>query len=119
MFEGHDNRLLFFKTMFEGHDNRLLLSIYLLVVHNQDHGLCVHVLTSVKLKVFELAKEFLHDTIDVLLEIVNFSSFAVVFQILDDLLHVVLQVDGVILLATKTGLDQPMVKDEVDSTDRI
>ena len=48
----------------------------------------------------------------------NSSTSAVLplSSVLDDLRHVVLQVDGVVLLAAEAGFDQPVVQNKVNST---
>ena len=66
---------------------------------------------------FSLTHEVLHDSGDVLLECVHLVSLVILFQVLDYLLHVVLEVDGEILLGAKSGFHQTMVQDDIDAGD--
>merc|ERR1719192_442979 len=59
----------------------------------------------------------LHVAVDVLLKAVNFVCPAVVLQVGDNLLHVVLQVDSVVLLRAESRLGKTVVEDDVNTTD--
>ena len=73
--------------------------------------------TCEELEIFELFQQLCHDLVDVGLEGGNLSFPAVVLQVLDHLLHVVLQVDHVVFLGAKTGFREPVVEDDVNTTD--
>ena len=44
-------------------------------------------------------------------------SLAILLEVFDHLLHVVLEVDGEVLLGSESGLDQAVVQDHVDAGD--
>ena len=79
----------------------------------------MHVLTGEELEILELLEEVLHDVVDVGLELVHLRGPVVVLQVLDHLLHVVLEIDGEVLLGAEPGLDQPVVEDYVDAGDGL
>ena len=74
-------------------------------------------LTSEELEILELFHKPLHDNGDVLLEGVDLVSFAVLLQVFDDAFHVVLQVDGEVLLGAESGLGESVVQGDVDARD--
>ena len=53
--------------------------------------------------------------LDVCFEAIDLASLVVLFQVLNDLLHVALQVIGEGLLVGEAGLDKSMVEDDVDA----
>ena len=75
-------------------------------------------LTLIELEIAELAKKALHHAVDVLLESVHLGCSVVVLQILHNLLHVVLQVDSVVLLRAESRLGETVVEDDVNTTKR-
>merc|ERR1711923_650528 len=84
--------LLLLEAVFEEHDAWPLLPVILLVVHQDDHSLGIHVLSCVELEVTEFTKKTFHDPLNVVLEIVH-----------------------VVRLLAEASLHQPVVEDEVDS----
>jgi len=70
-----------------------------------------------KLKILVPSEEFFHVVVDALLEFINLGFAVVLFEVVDDLLHVVLQVDGEVLLGTEAGFDQSVVEDDIDAGD--
>ena len=69
------------------------------------------------MEVAKFSQQSFHDSVDVLLECVNLAGPVVFLEILDHLLHVVLQVDHVVLLGSEPRLGEPVVEDNVDATD--
>ena len=72
-------------------------------------------LTSEELEILESAEKVLHDSGDVLLEVVDLAGAVVLLEVLDHLLHVVLEVHGEVLLGPEAGLHEPVVEDDVDA----
>ena len=53
--------------------------------------------------------------LDIGLESVNFARLVVFFEVLDHLFHVALQVIGERLLVRESGLNEPVIEDDVDA----
>jgi len=109
--------LLLLKPMLEGDDARPLHAIQLLVVKDQDHAIGIHVLTKVELEVLELGQETFDVLVDVGLEEFDLVLLAGGLQMLDNLLHVNLDILEVILLGCKASVCEPVVENDIDSTD--
>merc|ERR1719192_256834 len=96
--------------------NWFLLSVDLLINGHTDHGIAVHRFTCEEHEVLELGDEFTHDCLDVLFEVVDLCFLAIFIQVLNDPLHVVLQVYCELLLASKASFLKSVVEDDVNSS---
>ena len=101
--------------MFEEHKDGSLCSVDLHVVAHADHGFGVHRLASEKLQVLEFGHQFLHHLLDICLESVNFGSSVMFLKVLDNLLHVALEVIGEGLLVPEACLHQTMVENDINA----
>lgn len=67
------------------------------------------------MQVLKGSEQLLHDVVDVLLEGVYLACLVVILEVLDHLLHVVLQIDGEVLLGAEAGLHKAVVENDVDA----
>merc|ERR1711874_3896 len=108
--------LLLLQAMFEGNEARPLHTVELLVVQHDDHALRdVEGLANVELEVLELRQKRLHDAVDVCLKSFHLVPPVVLLKVLDDPLHVELQVILVLFLVTEKRFTKPMVQDDIDT----